>query len=372
MTKRKTSFLCFIAAVLVVGVYFFRIIQPFLLPILVAGMMALLTHPAYQRAVLLLRGHRRMAAALVSLGVVILILLPVGVVLTFATRELVQHGQEVVRETHVSSGMDDDSPGLLQQAEQWLAPYLGDSVLSHLREEAVSVGRSALTDISHKTSDFIADLASFVIGMAVMILTLYYFLAEGPTIAQEIEKVLPFESEDEVAVLKQFDTICRGVVIGTLAGAVAQATLLGLALGALQISGTWLLTCLTLIAAMVPFVGAGAVYVPVSAILLWGGRYGAGVFLLLYGAVIVSSIDNLIRAHMIHGTSRLHPLVALISALGAIKLTGLWGIFVGPVVAGIFYAMLKILQQKLSRIDEFGEPERLVAHESDVLATRPH
>lgn len=375
MTNQKLSFIFFLSAVVAIGVYFFKIVQPFLLPLLMAGTLAMLIQPVFAWVTAHVQGHRRLAAILVSIAVVLLVVLPMGVILSFATQELVRFGEEIVDDANapdigavVASPSSDDinddvgtahrtdaaipeSIPRLNGVERWLSPYLSRSNLEDLRSSIFDVGRAAVTEVSKKTTGFVADIVSFTIGFGVMILGFYYFLAEGPTIAAEIEKVLPFESADEVAVAKQFETICRGVVLGTLAAALVQAALVGVALAVLQISGTWLLVCLTVVFSMIPFVGAGAVYVPVSLYLLWDGRTAAAVFLLLYGMLLVSTADNLVRAYTIHGTSRLHPLVGLVSALGAIKLVGLWGIFVGPVVAGIFHALLKILQQKLRRWD---------------------
>lgn len=420
--NRNVTFGFFVAAVVAVGIYFFRMVQPFLLPLLMAGTLALLVQPVFERAVALMRGRRRVAAVVVCTGVVLLVVIPVFLVLGFATQELIQYGGEVVEEVkeandgrlavvfeelrsrlpeqeytelcdELLNGEEDgierfrntneEIAGLVAQIDEfehadveshirketgaayvdlssvpvvgrideWLSPYVSGEDVRDMRASALAMGRAILADVYEKTSGLIQNLVGFFIGFAIMLLAFYYFLAEGPTIAKELESVLPFEQEDEVAVVKQFETICRGVVLGTLVAAIGQAILLGGALAFLRIPGTWLLTCLTVVLAMIPFVGAGGIYVPVAAYLLWNGKYGAAIFLLVYGMVLVSTIDNLIRAHMIHGTSRLHPLMALISALGALKLVGLWGIFVGPVVAGIFYALLKILQRKLKKMD---------------------
>lgn len=426
MQRGKITFWFFVSAVILVGIYFFKMIQPFVLPLLLAGTMAVLVQPIYQWVVEKVRGQRRIAACIVSLGVVFAIVLPTVVVFGFAAQELVEYGEDVVRDVKETNGnrvtslladlqarlgaekydrlrsrlengtfdlrefsnLDSETYGLVTeinglpqeavaegisrqlgedsdaelaielsaipfvtQVKGWFAPYLDQQDLNDLRSTAMSMMRSALIEVYGKTANLIADFVSFVIGFAVMMLAFYYFLAEGPSIAEELEHILPFETKDEVAVAKQFETLCRGVVLGTLVAAIAQATLLGIALTFLGVPATWLLTCLTVVCAMIPFVGSGGVYVPVTLYLLWNERYAAGIFLLIYGIVIVSTVDNLIRAYMIHGTSRLHPLVALVSALGALQVVGLWGIFVGPVVAGIFYALLKILQEKLKRMD---------------------
>jgi predicted PurR-regulated permease PerM len=243
--------------------------------------------------------------------------------------------------------IDPKSIPLLSRVKQWFSPYISQSDMDDWRSGALSMARQLLNQIYEKTTSLITNVISFAIGFAIMILAFYYFLAEGPAIAEEIQGLLPFEPADEDAIVRQFETICRGVVLGTLVAALVQAVLLGIVLAFLQIPAAWLLTCLTALTAMIPFVGAAGTYVPVALYLLWNERVPAALLLFSYGAVIVSTADNLIRAHMIHGTARLHPLMALVSALGAVQLVGLFGIFIGPVVAGVFYALLKLVRQKL-------------------------
>ena len=81
-------------------------------------------------------------------------------------------------------------------------------------------------------------------------------------------------------------------------------------------------------------------------------RYVAAIFLAIYGSIIVSGSDNLVKAYIIHGRSQMHPLVALVTVLGALQLVGLWGIFVGPISAAFFYALLNILHRRLVETDD--------------------
>ncbi len=399
--NRKISLYFFLGVVLLVGFYFFRILQPFLFPLLMAGTLALLAQPMFLKVIPLFRGHRRLAATFVSVVVVLIVVLPAIVIVTFATQELIRLGDKFVNKEPATTNqalatevetlrktlrkvdfdrlselvlqgqaidqvhIDDSSEDvqrLIQQISQssqqaiekqlrlvtgaapiestsipyvgritkWLSHYIPEADLHDLQSSGLNMARALLGEIYDNTTNVISNLVRFVIGFAIMILAFYYFLAEGPAIADELESLLPFDTEDEVAVVKQFETVCRGVVLGTLSAAVAQAALVGAMMAVLRVPGTWLWTCLTVVVAMIPMVGAGGVYVPVSLYLFWYRGVGPAALLLLYGLIIVSTADNLIRAHMIHDTSRLHPLVALISAFGSTKARRIVGHFRRP------------------------------------------
>lgn len=421
--NKKITFAFFLAIVIVVGVFFFRITQPFLLPLLIAGILALLVQPIFQQGVASSGDRRRLMAALTTLLILVLVVLPIAAGIILAAQQLIQFGEGAVSKPNGSpadheveslksqlpaedydkltrailagatssdaasseadDGLDDglrsklaslkqqfstqsledsfrkhsdaaylDTNGipLLKSFEEYLRPFLADAEPKELQQGLMALGQALLSDIYDKTSSLISNLVNFVVGFAVMTLGLYYFLAEGPQIVQMLEELLPIETRDEKAVFREFEKICRGIVLGTIVAALVQAVLLGIGLAVLGVPGVWILASLTVICSMVPFVGSAGVYIPVSAYLAWSGRYTAAVVLLAYGGLLVSTADNLVRAYVIHGTSRLHPLVALVSVLGAIQVVGLWGILVGPIVAGIFYTLLKILREKLERM----------------------
>ena len=109
----------------------------------------------------------------------------------------------------------------------------------------------------------------------------------------------------------------------------------------------WLLAAVTWITSLIPFIGAAAVWIPVCLGLAAYERYTAAIFLAIYGTIVISGTDNLIRAYVIGGESKLHPLVVLISVLGAIEFMGLWGIFAGPMIAALFYSLLAIAQRHM-------------------------
>jgi predicted PurR-regulated permease PerM len=260
--------------------------------------------------------------------------------LLLAGRELVVTGQEIAQYDW------SNHPKLIR-----LGSTIGDyfpALNSSASRESIAAGmESVATDTVRQTGAFLTDIVHFVVGTVIMGLALYYFLAEGPAIVRSWQAISPLEGEDENKLFQQFAKISRGVVLGVFVCAFAQAALLAIGLVVAGVERVWLLTGLTLLLSMIPFVGAAGIWIPVAAWLVWQGDVTKGLLLALYGAAIVSTADNLIRAYVLHGSAKMHPLLALISALGALQVVGLWGIFLGPVVAAFFYSTLKILHDRL-------------------------
>ena len=141
--------------------------------------------------------------------------------------------------------------------------------------------------------------------------------------------------------------------MATLLSALAQGILAAIGFYFAGLNSIILLMVLTSVLALVPFVGAAAVWVPASLWLIFvEGSTGSGIFLAIYGAVIVSMADNVIKPFILHGQSNLHPLWALLSVLGGVSALGPIGILVGPMIVVFLQTLLKILQREIASIDQ--------------------
>jgi predicted PurR-regulated permease PerM len=125
-----------------------------------------------------------------------------------------------------------------------------------------------------------------------------------------------------------------------------------------------LLTALTMVFAIIPFVGAAGVWIPVCLGLLLlgdGDKPGANwpqvAGFAVYCTVVVSGLDNLIKPYVLHGQSNLHPLLALLSILGGVQVLGPVGILVGPMLVSFMQALLSIFQRE---VENLGHPEKMV------------
>jgi predicted PurR-regulated permease PerM len=100
-------------------------------------------------------------------------------------------------------------------------------------------------------------------------------------------------------------------------------------------------------ASIIPVVGAALIWVPIAIYLLLTGSVWKGVFLLIWGLVVVSSIDNVLRPWVVGGRVELHPLVLLFFIFGGVEAFGFLGLFLGPVVASVLAALFDILREEL-------------------------
>lgn len=224
----------------------------------------------------------------------------------------------------------DDLRQLRQRIDQWLGP------------------------MALSTTQYVGGfLGGLLIGLGVMVISLYFFLADGSGMVRTVMRLSPLEDRYEQEMLDEFDRISRAVVLATLVSAAAQAVLAGLGYLVVGLDAVILLTFLTGLFAMVPFVGATAVWLPCSLwLFLVEGRPTAAIGLAIYGTLVVSMVDNIIKPYILHGHSNMHPLMALLSVLGGVQALGPIGIFVGPMIVAFLQALLNILRKELIELDQ--------------------
>ena len=241
------------------------------------------------------------------------------------------------------------------QVREWLKEMANptDTQLVNWRAKGIAYGQQAVLSIGGQTATFLVRL---IFGGIITIVGLYFFLVDGPAMTKSTMRLSPLDDRHELELIAEFDRISRAVVVATLLAAVVQGLLAGIGFWFAGLESVFLLTLVTMVLAMVPFVGAAAVWMPVSLWLLVEGNYWAGGLLAVYGFTVVSAADNLIKPIVLHGQSQLHPLLALLSVLGGVQALGPIGIVVGPLVVAVLQTLLNILHRELTAFDEDQKP----------------
>jgi predicted PurR-regulated permease PerM len=221
--------------------------------------------------------------------------------------------------------------------------------VAELTGQFVTGAKGYLPSLGGATGAFVFDLA---LGCIIMAVAVFFFLSDGPRMASTLMRLSPLDDAYERELFAEFDQVSRAVVLATLLSAVVQGLLAGAGFFVAGIEPVFLLMVLTTVLALIPFVGAAAVWVPVSFWLFFAEeRYLAAVLMAVYGAAIISAADNIVKPLILHGQSKLHPLLALLSVLGGVQALGPVGIIVGPMVVVFLQALLNILHKELTSLE---------------------
>ncbi len=238
--------------------------------------------------------------------------------------------------------------GLLAFARERANPT--EQEIDQLTAAVLDYFQPRLLSITGATGSFLVKL---IFGCVIMIVATFFFLYDGPSMVKTVMNLSPLDDAYEQELLLEFDRISRAVVLATLLSAIVQGITAGLGYAVVGMEYLSLLIMLTTVFAMVPFVGPAVVWVPVCLYVgIYEERVTAAVLLALWGVLVVGTVDNLVKALVLHGQSQLHPLLALLSVLGGVQALGPIGIVVGPMVVAMLQTLLSILQRELIHFDQ--------------------
>ena len=234
----------------------------------------------------------------------------------------------------------------------WRAAF--EDLASPTDEDVDRLNSSFLAYVQPRLVTFTVDSASvvlwFLINSGILLLSLYYFLYDGPSMVRTMMDLSPLDDRYELELLSQFDRISRAIVLATVLSALFQGIAAGIGFYFAGMPSLILLTALTATCALVPFVGPALVWVPVCLYLaVFEENLLAAGLLALWGVLVVGTVDNLVKVFVLHGQSQLHPLLALLSVLGGIQTLGPIGILVGPMVVVLLQTLLGILRTELTQ-----------------------
>ncbi len=355
------------ALIVLLGLMFFQVLAPFLLPLFLAAVLAMLSQPLYRKMTAWTGGRTSLAAGLTTGLVLAALMIPISLGTVLAARQMYSLAGRVLKDAEWNEMFGAVNDRLkLHEWQVWLHEVTGDPVedeeqleqelRDRLRTVATTVANKTLS-VAGATPSLLGSLASIVISTLTFVVAYFYFLADGPAMLDDVVRLIPVQADYKQHLLQQFDQAVRAVVVATFAAAVGQGIATGVGMRLCGSGHFFFLTLLATLTALVPLLGTWLVWGP---FVLWLGFHQgdwvrAGL-LAVYGGVVVGLLENVIRSYVLPSNVKLHPLLAFVSVMGGIQLMGLWGVFVGPVVASCLHALLKIFNTELDHFSDRSSP----------------
>lgn len=189
----------------------------------------------------------------------------------------------------------------------------------------------------------------FVFNMLIMIFTLFFLLRDGQSLFKKAKDLVPMDDKHKDHIASQLYLTVTAVVRGVFLVAVAQGTLAAAGFFMAGVPSPVVLGFGTVLLALIPFVGAAAVWLPISIYYMVSASVGKGIFLFLWGLLVVSLVDNFLRPILIGSKARLPILFLFFGILGGIKVYGPMGLFLGPLVVALMIAFIRIYREEFQK-----------------------
>ena len=329
----------FLAASGVVAYLCVLILRPFLGVFAWSAVLAITCYPLYDRLVQR-TGRVARSALITSVLMVLAVLVPLLFIGGIAVKQLLALGHSL-RQALL------DPAAISRRATAALAPL---AERMGLDAETIVAWASAhvsewVAGAGQHTMSAAAGVGGAALSFALIAVGTFLLLRHGETLVATIPDLLPFDRTRSEAFLVRI----RDVVYASMHGVVAIATIQGVLCGGmfwlLGIPAAALWGLVTAFASMVPLVGTAAVWVPGSVYLLMIGAWPKAIVLAVWGAAVVSSVDNVLRPRLVAGRVRLSGLAMFVAMLGGLQAFGALGIILGPVLFATAAAIVDVLRE---------------------------
>jgi predicted PurR-regulated permease PerM len=330
------------------------LVLPYATPVAWAVVLAAVFHPLYRLLLRVMPEKPSLAAGLLTLAVLALAVVPALLLTGVVAREAISayHGAaEFISANRVQMVDDVSHHWLVEPAWRWVSDHLAGSEV-----DPTSLGLSGLRWMSEFAATNAAQVAknvlAFVIGIGILTFTLFFAFRDGADGVAYLEESLPMHVRDRRKLFQRLQDTLLAVVQGMAATALLQALFVGLALWVLGVPFALLLSVVSFAFAFLPVGGSALVWVPIVIGLYIGGEYFRATALLIWGTVVISSIDNFVRPFVIGGAANLPTPLLFFGILGGLQLFGFVGVFAGPAVVAAFLSVVSIYRERLLELPE--------------------
>jgi predicted PurR-regulated permease PerM len=326
--------------VVILGYLVYLILKPFLITLTWAIVFAIVFYPMY--AFLLRYVKVEMIAATISLIIIMLIILGPFSYLSFLLIHEVLDIVSRINKENIDSLMNTEVYSRVMGLVERIQSLAGDDAkgAEGLAASLRNIGQRVIVTLSTGLLNIVETLFDFVL----MLFALFFFLKDGPKFLSALRNYLPFAEGDRVRLIRRVKDMIVSTVYGGVLVAIIQGSLGGIAFYLLGTTSPVLWGSAMTISSFLPWIGTLIVWGPMAVYLLLQGSYIKGIILIIYGGLVIGSVDNVVRPMIISGRTKMPTLPIFFSVLGGIKLFGLIGLIMGPLVMALFVSVFDIFR----------------------------
>jgi predicted PurR-regulated permease PerM len=322
-----------------ISIAFLAMIRTFLLTILVAAIFSGLAYPLYARLVRAVGGRRPLASAITLLVMLVVVFGPLVGIISLVVNQAIGVTENI---TPVVQRLMNE-PTYLGQVLQGIPGYRYiEPYQSQIVQSAGEAVNAVGVFLVNSLSDTARGTVTVILHFFLLLYTMFFLLMDGPSMRDAALGHLPLSEDEKRQMKERFMSVTRAAVRGTLVIGIVQGTLAGLAFWVAGIPNAIFWTAVMVVLSILPVIGSAIVWIPACIILIAMGQVWTGVLLAIFCALVVGSVDNILRPRLVGRDTRMHDLMILFSTLGGLIVFGPVGFIVGPILAGLFITSWEI------------------------------
>lgn len=312
------------------GVIFFLMAEPFMGYIIAAALLAFLLYPLHRRASDYIPD--RISGFLVVIFGLTVVVVPFILAAGAVFEDTTDLIEDVNRTDFIEMG----------ELERRALDYTGREIdiEQNLNEAVRSFTEASLGGFS----EIVKFFTHFTIGITISMFLMYYLIVDGKQFVNWLRSILPLSDDIQDSLFAQMEKTSWAVIKGHVMVAFIQGAVAGIGLFLTGVPNYFFWTFIMILLGFIPIFGTFLIWGPAAIYLSLIGEVSSAAFLATYGLIIVSLTDNIIRPFAVDRGANLHPAVILIGVIGGVYVFGAVGLFIGPIILGIFKSVLLVFK----------------------------
>ncbi|MBI2476255.1 MAG: AI-2E family transporter [Candidatus Taylorbacteria bacterium] len=331
MTNYKLQISFF--TVLITGAVFlsFFVLKPYLSALFIAIILRIVFDSFHARALSFSGGRETVAALLSVAAVIILTIVPFVLIGFFLFDDARSLYVKIIAGQFDADFIEHLTAPIYTFLQQFIPGFSFD-ILHYVKQ--------GLGLMLGNIGSIFSSLVNFIFQFTLMILALFYLFRDGSRFRQHVIFLSPLSDRYDENILTKLAKAVKSVLMGSLLISCIQGILAAVGFLIFSVPNPIFWGAITAVAALVPTFGTALVIVPAVIFLFWSGAAAAAFGLIVWSAVVVGLVDNLIAPHLMARGIKIHPFIILLSVLGGLWFFGPIGFLAGPVVITLLLTLL--------------------------------
>ncbi len=334
---------------LVVALYAsYVLVKPFIEPIVLAILIGMLAQAPHDWLLARLKGRRDLTALISLLLLFMVVLTPVLLLLLAVIQQGIGYSIIVRDWATVENIRELLSHPWVLEVQSRLSQVLPEGALDPdtLREQALGAAGTMGKGLADVSTAMIGSVTRFFIHLLLFLFVLFFVLRDHDKLIEFIRHALPLSRSQEDILFKEVKDVSKSALMGSLMTAATQGVVGGFGLWMAGFPGVFWGAVMAF-TSLIPVVGTALVWLPAAAFLALTGQVGWAIFMVIWGVIVVGSIDNFLRPMFMQGSS-LSTVVVFFSLIGGLQVYGLMGMIYGPLVFSLALVLFRLYETEFA------------------------
>jgi predicted PurR-regulated permease PerM len=360
MIERKKLLIFFITSLAILGLLIFYIITPLINTILLGLVFTYLVYPIYSEINKRLK-MPRVSSFIVCMLFIILITLPMLLALNNLTVEIFSISNRL-------TSFNFETFENIECKQEGVICSLINNMLDINYIQTIST--DFIKEITSKMKFYIGTvlmlIPSFILNVFIILFMMYYLLIDGKSFLIKIYNSVPIQQKHKENIMIKTKNVISGILYGNILVGAIQGLVAGIGFYIFGFNAPILWGIMTFFFSFVPMLGTAIIWFPAASYLIINSFANSdptgiwkGVAFMLYGSLIISTIDNFIRPKLVSNKAKIHPLFVLIGIIGGIAVFNTAGIIIGPLIVGVFITIFDLFEsEKDYLLEDYDEENK--------------